>query len=174
MLMMDSLRTRNLTVPTFGEDDCLASAGHASDALAKAGGSDHLASILAFLGGEVERSATLLRDLAAGISEDFGAICAAEVADDVQDRLIAATMALQNEDRLQQRLGDLRTALSVLEQTLVEGRLADQVGLDRAIIDKLRLEETRSAFASSMGLSDAEQHPPKVVKEPSLGDIDLF
>ncbi len=174
MLMMESLSKRNLTVPTFEEDDGLAPARHVSDTLDNADETDHLASILAFLGREVERSATLLRDLAAGISEDFSAICAAELADDVQDRLIAATMALQNEDRLQQRLGDLRTALFVLEQRLIEGRLADQVSLDRAIIDKLRLEETRSAFASSMGLIDAQQQPSKVTKEPSLGDIDLF
>lgn len=174
MLMMESFGTKNLTVQTLGEDDGRASVRGSPDLSPCTNDKDHLASILAFLGREVERSATLLRDLAAGISDDFGAICAADVADDVQDRLVAATMALQNEDRLQQRLSDLQTALSILEQTFAEGKSDQRADIDRAIIDKLRLEEMRNAFASSMGLIDAQAHPVKVTSQPSLGDIDLF
>jgi hypothetical protein len=172
--MMESLRTKSLTVSTFDENGSQASTEYAPNVSADATDNDHLATILAFLGREVERSATLLRDLAAGISDDFGVISAAELADDVQERLIAATMALQNEDRLQQRLSDLHTALSILERTLIEGGSTQQTDIDKVIIDKLRLEEMRSAFALSVGLIDAQQQSKKVTNEPTLGDIDLF
>jgi hypothetical protein len=174
MLMMDSLRTKNLAVPAFGEDDVQVSASYEPRQPEKRGDNKHLALILAFLGREVEQSATLLRDLAEKLSDDFSAICSAETAEEVQDRLVSATMALQNEDRLQQRLSDLGTAIIVLERTLVDGMPASQADIDRAIIDKLRLDETRSAFASSMGLADGQHQPSKVTKEPSIGDIDLF
>jgi hypothetical protein len=174
MLMMDSLRTKSLTFPTFAEDDGQVSAGCVNNVATKTGENDHLALILAFLGREVERSATLLRDLAAGISDDFGAICASELPDDVQDRLIAATMALQNEDRLQQRLSDLRLTLSLLEQMLAEGGPAKKADINEIIIQKLKLEEMRNAFAVSMGLIDALPQRSQGTKEPSLGDIDLF
>ena len=174
MLMIDSLRKKKLTVSTFCNDDVRTSAGFPPDPLKSEGDGDHVAAILAFLSREVEQSATLLHDLAARLSDNFCAISATDSRDDVQGQLIAATMALQNEDRLQQRLSDLRTALSVLERAFVEDSPDDLANINQAIIDKLRLDETRSAFALSMGLRDAALHLSKVTKEPSVGDVDLF
>jgi len=171
--MIESLRTNKLSVSTFCDDDVQTSTGLTSGSLRGGGAGDHLASILAFLSQEVEQSATLLRDLAARLSENFCAINATDLREDVQDQLIAATMALQNEDRLQQRLSDLRNALSVLEQ-FVEDDPNDMANIDQAIIDILRLDETRSAFALSMGLKDVALQLSKAKNEPSVGDVDLF
>lgn len=136
---------------------------------------DHpLASIMAFLGSEIDRSSAMLQDLAACLSEVV--VTLTENEDDADFRLClsSATQALQNEDRIQQRLGDMRRTLMILEHVLDEGVWPSAARLDHSIIDQLHLEEMRYAYAVSVGVLD--QLPKKVdgITKPSAGDVDLF
>ncbi|MGI9508149.1 MAG: hypothetical protein ACR2QJ_02230 [Geminicoccaceae bacterium] len=133
-----------------------------------------LAQILAFIRYEINQSATILRDLAEQLSN---ALCALGTTNDenvLRSNLIAATTALQNEDRVQQRLVDMGMAMSVLEEALADEALETRADLDRAIIGSLRLEETRGAFAILVGMADAFPKPSSPVHTPAVGDIDLF
>lgn len=134
----------------------------------------HVGTILAFLRREVDQSSAILRDLAERLSDEFCALSRANDANDVQQRLFASSMALQNEDRVQQRLDDVRMALSILEHALNTGDPAIRADLDRAIIERLCLEETRGAFAVSVGLASPHLQSPGDVRKPSAGDVDLF
>ncbi|MEM7043786.1 MAG: hypothetical protein AAF543_13330 [Pseudomonadota bacterium] len=113
----------------------------------------------------------MLHDLAESLSEELSSVGAACGA---QSALSAAVVALQNEDRIQQRLGDSEAVLLLLEQTVATGVPAVGADLDQAIIDCLKLEESRGAYAADRGLSHADTMSPNGVKHPSLGDIDLF
>ena len=134
----------------------------------------HLASILAFLGREVDQSAAMLRDLAGCLSHELFGLNDVDSAENLHQRLMASTIALQNEDRVQQRLADLRAALSVLEKALTKDAPTDRADLDHAVIDQLRLDETRGAFAQSFGMVDELSPGICKGKTPSLGDVDLF
>ena len=137
---------------------------------------DHhdLVPILAFVRQEVDLSAAILRDLAERLSQALNALGTAEDDNVVQSSLFAATTALQNEDRVQQRLSDLGAALAVVERALTKGTPTTGVKLDRAIIESLRLEETRGAFAINAGMADILAESLNQSKAPSVGDIDLF
>lgn len=134
----------------------------------------HLATILAFLNREIDQSATILHDLAKSLSVEFCALSEADSQDAVQERMIAATMALQNEDRIQQRLRDLQTTLSLLEHALHTHDHRCSADLDQAIIDQLKLEEIRQTFAHSVGMISALPSASGPARTPSLGDVDLF
>ena len=134
----------------------------------------HLATILAFLNREIDQSATILHELSANLSKEFCAIGEADSQDAVHERMINATMALQNEDRIQQRLRDLQTTLSLLERTLHMHEPGSGADLDRAIIDQLKLEEMRQTFAHSVGMISALPSASGPTRTPSLGDVDLF
>lgn len=136
---------------------------------------DHpLASIMAFLGSEIDRSSAMLQDLAACLSEVVVALTENDGSTDFTPCLSSATQALQNEDRIQQRLGDMRRTLMILEHVLDDGVWPSAARLDHSIIDQLRLEEMRYAYAVSVGVLD--QLPKKVdgITKPSAGDVDLF
>lgn len=137
---------------------------------------DHrdLVPILAFVRQEVDLSAAILRDLAERLSQALYALGTAEDDNVVQSSLFAATTALQNEDRVQQRLNDLGAALAVVERALTMGTPTTGFKLDRAVIESLRLEETRGAFAINAGMADILAGSPNQPKAPSVGDIDLF
>lgn len=128
-----------------------------------------LASIMAFLGGEIDHSSAMLRDLATCLSD---VIHSFDEASDGRPCLSHAMQALQNEDRIQQRLSDLRSTLLILEHVLQASTRPSSVDLDRAIIEKLRLEEMRDAYAASVGLSGHALTP--TVNTPAAGDVDLF
>jgi len=136
--------------------------------------SSSLKAILAFLNREIDQSARILRDLASHLSDEFCALCEVDIHDSIRQQLIASTIALQNEDRIQQRLGDLRTTLSLLERALHEGNPLPGADLDRVIIDHIKLEEIKTAFAQSVGMADSHPSTSASVKTPSLGDVDLF
>ena len=139
-------------------------------------GCDHrdLVPILAFVRQEVDESAAILRDLAERLSQALHALATTADRNVVQSSLFAATTALQNEDRVQQRLSDLGAALSVVERALIVGSPATGADLDRTVIDSLRLEETRGAFAINAGMADALAQPSNEPETPTVGDIDLF
>ncbi|MGI9419070.1 MAG: hypothetical protein ACR2RA_14670 [Geminicoccaceae bacterium] len=128
-----------------------------------------LAPILAFLKQEIDQSAIILRDLAGRLSCELCTLGTAGEAHDLRSSLLAATIALQAEDRVQQRLSDLGATLLVLERILAEDAPID---LDQTIIESLRLEEMRAAFAAGVGMADAVPSPPATA--PSIGEIDLF
>ena len=65
-------------------------------------------------------------------------------------------------------------ALSVVERALTLGSPATGADLDRAVIESLRLEETRGAFAINAGMADILAQPSNEPKTPTVGDIDLF
>lgn len=134
----------------------------------------HLATILAFLNREIDRSATILHDLAKSLSDEFCALGEAESQEAVRERMFSATMALQNEDRIQQRLRDLQTTLSLLERALHMHDPGSGGDLDQAIIDQLKLEEIRQTFAHSVGMISALPSASGPARAPSLGDVDLF
>ena len=93
----------------------------------------------------------------------------------VRSSLFAATTALQNEDRVQQRLRDLGAALVRGGTGADHGAVpATGADLDRAVIECLRLEETRGAFAINAGMADILDQLPSKPKPPAVGDIDLF
>lgn len=172
-----------MTRPNGTEDAFGTSFGmHGSDAVTfpapgrqqPGGGLRDIAPILAFLRREIDQSAVILRDLATRLSDE---ICALGATDDegfLQPRLSQATIALQNEDRVQQRLRDLGATLSMLERMLAKGDLAVGADLEQAVIDSLRLEETRRAFAIDVGMADAFSQPSSPAAPPSVGEIDLF
>ena len=130
--------------------------------------------VLTFLRQELRRSAGMLRDLAGCLSEQLCAGAAISGDGSPQLDFSAAVVALQNEDRIQQRLHDSEAVLSLLEQMLATGQPAVGSDLDRAVIDSLLLEETRGAFAASRGLSEGGAAPQDSARKPSAGDVDLF
>jgi len=130
-----------------------------------------LTSAMAFIGEEIDHSLVMLRDLASSLSEVILALSDPSAA---RPCLLSATQALQNEDRIQQRLSDLRGTLLVLEHVLQDGTWPCAADLDRTIIDKLRLEEMREAYAASVGMPDYEANRTSEVNKPSAGDVDLF
>lgn len=130
--------------------------------------------VLAFLRREIDQSAAILGDLVRCLSHEICALGAAADREFLLPMLSEATVALQNEDRIQQRLRDLGAVLSVLESVLAEGGQAGDVDLERAIVESLRLEETRNAFAVEVGLSDKFSQPSSPAETPSVGEIDLF
>jgi len=132
----------------------------------------HLAKIVMFLGHEIDRSVIMLRDLAALLSEEICALRQVDSVKAVQEGLIASTIALQNEDRIQQRLCDLRTVLGILEDRLGNDVPTRGGDLDQEILEKLRLEETRDGFSFAIGIIDDYPKPKDDI--PSLGDVDLF
>lgn len=134
----------------------------------------HLNTILAFVNREIDQSATILHDFARNLSDEFCALSEAEDHDIIKERVLAATIALQSEDRVQQRLLDLRKTLSLLEQALLAGEPDVGADLDHAIIGQLNLDEIRFAFAQSVGMTSAVPAPADPAKAPSIGDIDLF
>lgn len=148
--------------------------GSTTDCVSQHVDARHLALILALVSDEIDHSIKMLRDLAARLSQEFCAITHSEVAGDIQHRLMAATIALQDEDRVQQRLGDLRTTLSLLEQALTNNVPTTRADLDHAIIDQLLLDEIRNAFAVTVGRESAFSSSQAKTHEPSIGDIDLF
>ena len=133
--------------------------------------SHSLASVMAFLGGEIDHSSVMLRDLATCMSD---AIFALGEISDLPPSLAHATQALQNEDRIQQRLSDLRSTLLVLEHVLQGSVWPPAVDLDRTIIDQLRLDEMREAYAASVGMPGHEVKRTAEATMPSAGDVDLF
>ncbi|MDH3659460.1 MAG: hypothetical protein OEU92_05425 [Alphaproteobacteria bacterium] len=138
------------------------------------GGLRDIVPVLAFLRREIDQSATILRDIARCLSDEICALGASSDGEFLQPRLSQATIALQNEDRVQQRLRDMGATLSMLEHMLAEGDLAAGDDLGRAVIDSLRLEETRRAFAIDVGMTDRSSQPSGPVGPPSVGEIDLF
>ena len=133
-----------------------------------------LSAVLACLRLEIDRSAAILRDLAGRLSQELLALGASAELGDLQPRLAAATIALQNEDRVQQRLCDMSAVLSLLERALADGDLASGPDLYQSVVDTLRLEETRNAFACELGLADIVSDLSSPAKPPSVGEIDLF
>lgn len=131
----------------------------------------HLASILAFLGREIDNSASMLRDLAMRLSHELCALGQIDCVNAMQRRVIASTIALQNEDRVQQRLRDLCSVLALLEQALKAEQSIDDANFERSILDQVTLEEIRHALAVKLGRADPH-HPPSTT--PSIGDVDLF
>jgi hypothetical protein len=81
---------------------------------------------------------------------------------------------LQNEDRIQQRLSDLRRALLVLERALETGVQPAGTDLNRLIIDQFHLDEIRDAYAANLGMDEQIAKPAVEVNVPSAGDVDLF
>ena len=137
-------------------------------------GRQSLSTILAFLSREIDQSAAILRNLAEHLSDELCALGTEADTEAVRLRLAASTMALQNEDRLQQRLGDMRTALIVLEQALSLDEPLAEADINLDIIRQLHLEEMRYAFALSVDLLDMLPQSSKPAKTPSLGEVDLF
>lgn len=136
---------------------------------------DHpLAPIMAFLGSEIDRSSTMLRDLAECLSNELFALSETGDVSGFQPNLSKATQALQNEDRIQQRLSDLRRALLVLEQALETGVQPAGTDLNRLIIDQFRLDEIRDAYATNVGIDGQNAKPAGEIDVPSAGDVDLF
>ncbi|MGI9488796.1 MAG: hypothetical protein ACR2RF_23505 [Geminicoccaceae bacterium] len=133
--------------------------------------SHSLASVMAFLGGEIDHSSVMLRDLATCLSD---AIVNLGEISDLSPSLAHATQALQNEDRIQQRLSDLRRTLLVLEHVLQASTYPSAIDLDRTIIDQLRLDEMREAYAASVGMPGHEVKRTAETTTPSTGDVDLF
>lgn len=133
-----------------------------------------LVSILAFLRREIDQSAMILHDLTGRLSHELCALGMADEDRTLQPRLSAAACALQNEDRVQQRLCDLRAVLTVLEQALTHGHPALGPDLDQAILGRLILEEMRGAFAIGVGMTDTLPPPSRPATAPSVGEIDLF
>ncbi|MEZ5934250.1 MAG: hypothetical protein R3F54_20390 [Alphaproteobacteria bacterium] len=139
-------------------------------------GSDrcHLTTILSFLKQEIDQSGALLHDLAGCLSYEFSTVSQTNDLDAIRQRMVIATIALQNEDRIQQRLGDLRLVLSLLEGALLRGTPAIGADLDHAIIDQLRLDELRVTFAYNVGMASEPAAPSPPAGTPTIGDIDLF
>lgn len=130
-----------------------------------------LTSAMAFIGEEIDQSLVMLRDLASSLSEVIIALSDPSAS---RPCLLSATQALQNEDRIQQRLSDLRGTLLVLEHVLQAGSVPPAVDLDRAIIDQLRLDEMREAYAASIGMPFHGDDGTSRTDKPSAGDVDLF
>ena len=128
-----------------------------------------LAPIFAFLKREIDQSAVILRDLAGRLSSELCTLVTAGEPHDLRSSLLAATIALQAEDRVQQRLSDLSATLLVLERILAED---EPIDLDQTIIESLRLEEMRASFAAGIGMANAVPAPSATT--PSIGEIDLF
>jgi len=130
--------------------------------------------ILAVIRREMDQSATILRDLAGCLSLELCTLGTAEEKDTLRSSLLAATIALQNEDRVQQRLRDLGEVLSVLEYFLSKNVTSISCDVNQAIIESLRLEEMRSAFAIGVGMVDDLPQSSSTAEPPSIGDVDLF
>lgn len=130
-----------------------------------------LAPVMTFVGEEIDHSLVMLRDLASCLSEVIFALHDPSAS---RPCLLSATQALQDEDRIQQRLSDLRGTLLVLEHVLQAGTWPPAIDLDRAIIDQLRLDEMRDAYAASVGMSCHEMKETPKADRPSAGDVDLF
>ncbi len=134
----------------------------------------HLMAIMSFLNREIGLSAAILRDLTARISSDLCALSDAGVAEPAHERIMTSTVALQDEDRVQQRLTALRNVITILEKTLAADEPQSGGELDRTIIDKLCLDEIRCAFALSVGMTYVLNDVGEGNGPPSLGDVDLF
>ncbi len=133
-----------------------------------------LARILAFLRHEIDQSAMALSDIADRLSKTLCALASEKDQSSFQSNLAEGAIALQREDRIQQRLSDLVAVLVVLERTMADGQPTAGDSLAQTIIDKLRLEEMRHAFAVANGMTSALDHAPNPAAKPSVGDIDLF
>ncbi|NJO36411.1 MAG: hypothetical protein HC871_00855 [Rhizobiales bacterium] len=116
----------------------------------------------------------MLHEFATLLSNEICALVQADGIDARRPHMLAATIALQNEDRVQQRLRDLRRALSLVEQALMTDDPDIGADLDRAIIDQCHLEEIRVAFARSRNIAGIAASSPPGRGAPSIGDIDLF
>lgn len=172
--MTRSDETNDLSQSTSQIHDLSNLATHVVDAADARFDRSHMITILAFLNREIDQSAVILRDLARRLSDNFCAISEANDHDTIRQQMLASTIALQNEDRVQQRLRDLRTAISLLENALHHDDPAIGADLDRTIMDQFDMEEMRFAFAHSIGIAIEIPAPPDCTKPPSLGDVDLF
>ncbi len=130
--------------------------------------------ILAVVRREMDQSAAILRDLAGCLSRELCTLGTAEEKRALQSSLLAATIALQNEDRVQQRLRDLGEVLSTLENILSKNTVSSSSDINRAVIESLRLEEMRRAFAIGAGFVDDLPQSLGATKPPSIGEVDLF
>lgn len=133
-----------------------------------------LAPIMMFLSQEIDQSSAILRDLAACLSDVIVTFSELDDAPRTRSCISSATQALQTEDRIQQRLSDLRRAVMVMEHMLQAGLSPFTVDLNRTIIDQLQLCEMRDAYAASVGMTDREMSEKPTVTRPSAGDVDLF
>jgi hypothetical protein len=125
---------------------------------------------LDFLRVELGNSAGMLSSLAAELTREVCGLMDPDEEDSRQLRLVRIHQALQNEDRIQQRIRDLSEVLAALETALAPAASRDDRDLDIVIGRKLRLEELRAAFGSKDGglgtMSPSSSIPP--------GDVDLF
>ena len=164
--------TSRLSTPENLDHNGVAPPHHAKSAA----GHDHhdLATALAFIRRELSQSATTLGDLADRLSQTLCALASSDDKGSFQSHLADGTIALQSEDRIQQRLCDLTSILAVLERSLADGQSQSGIELDQTIIDSLRLEEMRHAFAVAAGMPNTLHQPSDEAVKPSVGDIDLF
>jgi hypothetical protein len=130
------------------------------------------------LRGELAHSPDMLGELAAVIGSEIHGMM---VLDDlpsaeaavIHERLGRIYEALQQEDRIQQRLRQLVAVATALEKSAVRAAAQGDHELEDEISHCLRLEELRAAvFGTSAGQYTPKEAPRS--SEISAGDVDLF
>lgn len=132
------------------------------------------APILVFLEAELSKSSAMLSDLANNLSKQFQILAGTPNRGRILPSLLQASETLQKEDRIQQRLDDIRAALAQLGQALLVERSPEDKNLHQSIAQALRLEEMRSAFSTDPKKISPDQPRSSLQKRPSAGDVDLF
>ena len=136
---------------------------------------DQLGPILDFMKSEIAQSSEMLRDLSGTVSAKLGLLADSEDQSAIIECVLHLSEAMQNEDRIQQRLNDICAALIFLERNL--RHCCDPIyrlDLNRSLVNELRLAEMRAAFASRVGMSLPEGELPASKDTVRTGDLDLF
>lgn len=129
--------------------------------------------VILFLKEEIEHSSELLHKLANAFNMEINVLSETEDLDKVKISIFQMTEALQNEDRIQQRLWDLITTLNALERIFDHNNNVSPDYLSTSILRQLKLGEMQKALAIKANIDD-----PSIalgsLEAPSLGDVDLF
>jgi hypothetical protein len=124
---------------------------------------------LDFLRVELGRSADMLGELAAILSDEVCDLMVVQNEEVRNDKLTRIYEALQNEDRIQQRINDLKEVIAVVARALAPAASRPDRDLEALIGRRLRLEELRAAFTGKGDRNAAILEPPI-----TAGEVDLF
>lgn len=129
--------------------------------------------IVHFLREELDHSSGLLRRLADTFTAELCTLSASSDHQLVDSSIVRMTEALQGEDRIQQRLEDICSALAMLERAVDPIENAVNIQLSIAIFQKFKLEEMQAALANKANLNN-QTMPSRNHVVPNIGDVDLF
>ncbi len=129
--------------------------------------------VVHFLKEEIEQSSELLRQLAVKLTAELRVLSEANDLHMVEASVFRMSEVLQNEDRIQQRLSDINSALGIVDRSFHPAHAADHQHLSVSIMEQLKLDEMQFSLAIKADIHDSGV-TSRSMPTPSLGEVDLF